>query len=114
MYGPGIQPQWHTYAQQDCSRQEPTDDVTRDGAQSLSQFEYGQGAMIIENGTTSSASKQATAISMNTNVDGQLWSESDQTGMTLGLDPSGWTGDMNGILNFAGHEGWFDLVNFGG
>lgn len=116
-YGEAVQSGWQTYADQNRPQQPTTHQVPVNDAQNHPGFEFGQSRMTNGNGAMSSASEKISSHSTATNVNQQglqPWTESDPAQMAFGFDPASWTRNANGSLNFAGHEGWFDLVNFGG
>jgi hypothetical protein len=115
IYEQSMHSPWQSYTEQNC--QTSTHDVRTNGNQGLTPGEYVHGGTTIGGGMLPSASEETTSGLTGTKFVGQglqQWTGSEPAEMTFGFKPSGWTRNANGSLNFAGHEGWFDLVDFGG
>lgn len=115
VYEQSMHPPWRSYTEQNC--QTSTHDVRTNGNQGLPPVGYVQEETTIGCRILPSASERTTSDLAGTSVNGQglqQWTGPEPAEMTSGYKPSGWTRNANGSLNFAGHEGWFDLVNFGG
>lgn len=106
------QPQWNEYGRQGGSQQAIEHQVPYVSTSSVPLS--GQNVDSEDDALRTATERSASA----SNGQGQVlhipqsWEDSNQTGMMMQPNSSDWVGYENGSLNFAGHEGWLDLMNF--